>query len=224
MGRIAALIASLALLVAAPAAMAQNTSANAACPSTDVLDAAPNAIRRGEEAALAQFLETAPCHYYITFYYAAERLFDLGRKDEAARWFYVAQLRGRTVGVLDPATTPSTLQALQHTVGQPINEAAGADRDGLLSAIDWAIAWDRHHPMQLESIRRVGQQVAPGATQYNFDPLIVLPQEPLSPAPTQTQLDAAYAQQHRGIAGLRAMIAETSPEEWRRQRQANGLE
>lgn len=225
MSRIVGIFAALALLASAQAASAQDADAAAAtCPSTQVLTAAPNAIRRGDEAALAQFLETAPCHYYVTFYYAAERLFEDGRKDEAARWLYVAQLRGRTVATLDPRSTRSTIEAMQHVVAQPINVEAGADREKLIEAIDWAIAWDLQHPMQLESIRRVGTEVSPGMTQFNFDISVDLPMEPLSPAPTQAQLDAAYAQQRQGIAGLRAMIAGTSPEEWRRMRQANGLQ
>jgi|CXWL01.1.fsa_nt_gi hypothetical protein len=225
MSRIVGIFASLALLASAPAAMAQEgVAAPTTCPNTHVLDAAPNAIRRGDEAALAQFLETAPCHYYITFYFAAERLFETGRKDEATRWLYVAQLRGRTVALLDPGATRSTIQAMQYVVAEPINVEAGGDREKLIEAIDWAIAWDQQHPMQLDSIRRVGTQVVPGMTQFNFDPAVDLPMERLSPAPTQTQLDGVYAQQRQGIVGLRTMIAETSPEEWRRMRQANGLQ
>jgi len=222
--RFAAFLAAAALLVSAPVASAQTNAPSAACPSTQVLDAAPNLIRGGDDAALAQFLETAPCHYWITFYFAAERLFDLGRKDEATRWFYVGQLRGRTVAMLDPGSTPSTIQALQYTVGQEINVEAGADQAKLLEAIGWAIAWDLEHPMQLESIRRVGEEIAPGVMRHSFDPSETLPTQRLSPAPTQRQLDNAYAEQRGGIAGLRTMIANVTPDEWIRQRQANGLE
>ncbi|MEZ5960704.1 MAG: hypothetical protein R3C30_09825 [Hyphomonadaceae bacterium] len=222
MTRLVALIAALALIAGAPVASAQAPAAE--CPSTQVLDAAPNLVRAGDEAALAQFIETAPCHYWITFYFAAEHLFNVGRKDEAARWFYVAQLRGRTVALLDPGSTPSTIQALQFVIGQPINVEAGADQTKMVEAIDWAIAWDRQNPMQLESIRRVGRQVAPGVMQHSFDPSRPIPTERISPAPTQSQLDEAYVEQRNGIAGLRMAIASIPPEEWIRQRQANGLE
>lgn len=210
------------MLVAAGGAMAQETAQEATCPARDVLDAAPQRVRAGDGEAIAQFQATAPCHYWITFYFAAKSLFDSGQRDEAVRWFYVAQLRGRTVAELDPNSTPSLIGALQYVVGQPINEYAGGDQQKLIQAIDWATAWDQQHPMTLDSIRRVGHHMAPGVTEMDFDPSHPLFVEALSPPPTQAQLDAAYADQRSGIASLRSMIADVSPADWVRQRRANG--
>ncbi|MES1201453.1 MAG: hypothetical protein ABUS57_08380 [Pseudomonadota bacterium] len=217
----ACLFLLLAFSVATPPAHAQTTGG---CPAPEALEAAPQLVRAGDQAAIASFRETAPCHYWITFYFAAESLFKSGEKDEAVRWFYVGQLRSRTTAMLDPRSTPSLVQALQFVVGQPINEYAGGDRDKWLANIDWALEWDRQHPMTLNSVRRVGHQSYPGVTELDFDPSHPLHFEPLSPPITQAQLDAAYDQQRRGLTGLRESVERVSPEEWARQRRASGLQ
>jgi hypothetical protein len=196
-------------------------SAAAQCPSRAELDAAPGLVRAGDAAALASFRADASCHHWITFYFAAERLFANGERDEAVRWFYIAQLRGRTVAVLDPASQ-MMIPALQHVVGQPINEYAGADLTKWIRAVDEAIAWDRDHPMQRDGLVRVGQTIGPGAMSMSFEPGQPIPLERIG-AVSASAFNAAYAEQRRGIASLRDALAHQDPEEWRRQRQQNGL-
>jgi hypothetical protein len=199
-------------------AAAQAQEADLVCPARQVLDAAPNLVRSGDPEALAGFRATAPCHHWITFYFAAEHLFAAGEKDEAVRWFYVGQLRGRVVGVLDHGSTPMTIDALQYVVGQPVNEYAGGDLDKWIASANWVLAWDRRHPMRRETI------VTLGGPSLDFDPTRQLHLEPLSPPVTQARFDAVYAEQRRGLENLRDMLASVDREEWARRRRENGLD
>lgn len=211
-----AVFASATLFVTAHAAFAQSNTAGV-CPRTDVIDAAPLHVRSGEAQALASFLEAPDCHHWVTFYFAAEKLFEAGRRDEAVRWFYVGQIRGRTVAALDQGASGMMVDALQHIVGQPINEYAGGDRDRWLEAVDWAAAWDREHPLRREQVRGLG-----GA--LDFSGQQPLPFQAISPPLTQARFEQVYAEQRNGMAELRRALAGISPEELRRMRQQNGLD
>lgn len=212
---IAAAAAAAFVLLAGADAQAQTQSG--VCPSSQVIDRAPTNVRAGDAEALASFRAAPQCHHWVTFYFAAEKMFAAGARDEAVRWFYVGQLRGRTVAALDSGASRSVVDALQHLIGQPLNEYAGGDRAGMVAAIDWAGAWDREHPLRLESVRGLGNSIDWGAGRP-------LPFQAISPRPTQVRFDSVYAEQRSGMAQLRQALAEISDEEWRRMRRQNGLE
>lgn len=212
----AALVVGLTLLSGAEP-RAQTQEAQTVCPSAQEIDRAPTSVRAGETQALVSFRAAPQCHHWVTFYFAAEKMFAAGERDEAVRWFYVGQLRGRTVAALDPGASRSVVDALQHIVGQPVNEYAGANKAAMLAAIDWAAAWDRDHPLRMESVRGLGNSIDWGGSQP-------LPFETISPRLTQARFDSVYEQQRSGMAQLRQMIADVSDEEWRRMRRQNGLD
>lgn len=212
-----------AVLVGAALAVAPATGGSAwgqqpsiECRSTDALDLAPMQIRGGDGAVLASFREAAACHHWITFYFAAESLFNAGERDEAVRWFYVGQLRGRTVASLDrDGATAMAVDALQHAVGQPLNEYAGGDLQNWIAAVDWALAWDAQHPLQRQGLKTLG----PAMDFSGRGPLGLI-----AVNASERGFSAAYAEQRRGMARLREAIAAMDPEETRRMRRQNGLE
>lgn len=200
-------------LLCAPA----HAQPEARCPGVAELDDAPTRIRAGDAAALASFRVQPDCHHWLTFYFAAERLFAVGEREEAVRLFYVGQLRGRTVATVDPGASRSVVSALQHLVGQPLNEYAGGDKSSMVAAIDWAAAWDREHPLRLEQVRGLNNAIDWGGSRP-------LPFESIVPALTRSRFESAYAEQRSGMAQLRQMIADVSDEDWRRMRRENGLD
>jgi hypothetical protein len=210
---VAALAVAFASFVGADA---RAQTAETSCPSAQEIDRAPTGVRAGDTRALASFRAAPQCHHWVTFYFAAEKMFAAGERDEAVRWFYVGQLRGRTVAALDPGASRSVVDALQHIVGQPVNEYAGANKAGMVAAIDWAAAWDRDHPLRMESVRGLGNSIDWGGSP--------LPFQTISPRLTQARFDSVYAEQRSGMAQLRQMLADVSDEEWRRMRRENGLD
>lgn len=205
-------------------ASAQISQTPTPCPARQGLDAAPSAIRAGDAAALAGFEQAPACHHWITFYYAAEAMFKAGRKDEAVKWFYVAQIRGRLTAQLGPNTsTPSLLPALQHMIGQPINGYAGGDLAKWGAAVDWAIDWDAQNPMSKDQLVSVGKSGPLGSTQLDFSASKPLVFENL-PLPPQATFDSAYSDHRQGIGKLRDQLAKTDPVAFAAQRKANGLD
>jgi hypothetical protein len=205
-------------------ASAQVSQTPQLCPSRQALDTAPSAIRAGDAAALAGFEQAPACHHWITFYYAAEAMFKAGRKDEAVKWFYVAQIRGRLTAQLGPNTsTPSLIPALQHLIGQPINEYAGGDLAKWGAAVEWAIAWDAQNPMSKDQLVSVGKSGAFGSTQMDFSASKPMVLEDLPP-PSQASFDKAYGEHREGIGKLRDQLAKTDPVAFAAQRKANGLD
>ena len=87
-------------------------------------------------------------HPSVVYLYAA-RLFKENRKDEAVFWFYVGQLRYRyhlaANPELSPDKDPAVMASLNATVGQMINEWAGADPIAWARAMDRALDWDASH-------------------------------------------------------------------------------
>lgn len=215
-GMMFAVMASAMMIASAEPASSQE-GARAHCASAHELDAAPTRIRDGDASALASFLEAPECHHWIAFYFAAEKLFEHGDRDEAVGWFYAGQIRGRTVAALDPGSTGMMVNALQYVVGQPINEYAGGDRQKWLAGIDWASEWDRAHPLDLRRLRGLGES-------FDFSGGQALPLRTIAPAPTPAQFESVYAEQRAGMAQLRASIAAVPDDEWRRMRRENGLE
>lgn len=203
----------LAVVTLAQPALAQTT---VECPQQRDLDAAPMRVRSGDAEALAAFLTAPSCHHWITFYFAGEKLFEAGQRDQGLRWFYVGQIRGRTIAQLDRGGgTSATVQALQHLIGQPLNEYAGRDQQGMVAVIDWAVSWDAENPLSIGSVRGLGNSFDwSGNTPLPFRAIQV----------SQEQFDSAYQGQRSGIAGLRTSILAVEQEQWRRMRRENGLE
>jgi hypothetical protein len=107
------------------------------------------------------------------------------------------------------------VQALQHLIGQPLNEYAGRDQQGMVAVIDWAVAWDGENPLTIGSVRGLGNS-------FDWSGTAPLPFRTIQV--TSDQFETAYQAQRAGIAGLRAAIVGVAPEQWRRMRRENGLE
>lgn len=84
-----------------------------------------------------------------TLYAYSSRLFQEGQKDEAVFWFYAGQLRFRYLLAanpdLSPDGEPALMSSLNATLGQTINEWAGADPAAWARAMDRALEWDATH-------------------------------------------------------------------------------
>src|SRR6266481_4463874 len=86
----------------------------------------------------------------FVFYILAEKLFAVGKKDEAVFWYYAGQLRYRVYLLvnkdkLEPSGDPAAFAALSEEIGRPINEYAFGDIPQLAKTIDAVLAWDESH-------------------------------------------------------------------------------
>ncbi|HEX3445379.1 MAG TPA: hypothetical protein VHS80_11730 [Chthoniobacterales bacterium] len=86
-----------------------------------------------------------------TYFALATELFRSGRKDDAAFWYYVGQLRYRFLVLAKAkASEPSDEQAhfwlLSESVGQSIYERADQRSATLIRALDRALVWDLEQP------------------------------------------------------------------------------
>ena len=79
----------------------------------------------------------------------AMKLFGEGRHEDAVKWFYVAQIRGRfRLAVepnLPPDGEPALYNALFETIGPVINGWAFGDIPGLAARMNDALDWDAAH-------------------------------------------------------------------------------
>lgn len=79
----------------------------------------------------------------------AIKLFDEGRHDEAVKWFYIAQIRGRfrlaVKPSLPPDGEPAAYEALFETIGPVINGWAFGNIPGLTARMNEALDWDATH-------------------------------------------------------------------------------
>jgi hypothetical protein len=95
---------------------------------------------------LDELIRIMPDQHPAFYYVLAQRLFAANRKDEAVFWLYAGQLRYRIRlachANLRPDIEPALFGSLQETVGQPINEYAGADPAAWAAAVERARAWD----------------------------------------------------------------------------------
>jgi hypothetical protein len=98
---------------------------------------------------------------------AAAELFAAGRRDEAAFWFYAAQLRARFDAnrAADP-TAGAAVEVLSQHYGPRINRHAFSDPAGLWALVERVVAWDRATPHDYDHrwINLHGMGVFTGAT------------------------------------------------------------
>ena len=127
-------------------------------------------------AATAQDLTTMPLvelerrvtgEHPSAYFVLASRSFEAGKRDEATRWLYVAQLRYRFHVAANPDLPPdgdaALFGSLMETIGRPINEWAGGNVDGWIAAMQGALDWDaakpngftrkEAHPAELATVR-----------------------------------------------------------------------
>ncbi len=106
-------------------------------------------LKPGSEVDVDAFLKSPPDHHWVSFYEAAAKLFADGRKDEAVKWYYAGQIRGRVAAGIDPdpSRNNALLSSLNYGLGKPINEYAKSDKENWGEQIDAALAWDKEHPL-----------------------------------------------------------------------------
>ena len=113
------------------------------------------------------------------FYILAEKLFAVGKKDEAVFWYYAGQLRYRVYLLvnkdkLEPSGDPAAFAALSEEIGRPINEYAFGDIPQLAKTIDAVLAWDRSRSNALtphKKYRSQYDQIIAGLTQMRDEVL-----------------------------------------------------
>jgi hypothetical protein len=90
------------------------------------LPANPAMAQGGGGMPLSTLLSQAETLPPAELYRLAALLFAAGQRDDAVRWFYVAQLRARyhlaTASGLRPDGEPALYAAFNETLGSPINE------------------------------------------------------------------------------------------------------
>lgn len=170
-----------------------------ACPSKTEMNDLEMAIHGGDLSQIQVFRDNASCFPWMSFYMVTPQIFAKGDKQEAVRWFYVGQLRGRVYASFDDdaSGSPALLGALNEDIGQPLNAFAGGDLAQWIAAIDWVLAWDKANPMPIEEIPS---------------------------RPSEAAYQAKYEEVRAGLARLRQQLATTDPAAYKRQRQKNGLQ
>ncbi len=86
---------------------------------------------------------------YITL---AAKLFQQGNIDDAARWYYIGQIRYRAYLManpnLSPSGDPALYASLQQSVGKSINQAIGRNADNWEKAAKDALQWHKANKNQ----------------------------------------------------------------------------
>lgn len=194
------------IVVAAAALLAQPALAERykALPSAQDNAQMDAQLKPGSEVDVEAFLKAPQDHHWVAFYEAAGKLFAQGRKDEAVKWYYAGQIRGRVAAGLDPdpSRNNALLSSLNYGLGKPINEYAGSDLSNWVKQIDAAMAWDQQHPLPNDPAAVIG------ISDVAWD---------------SANFQAVYAQVRSGLKSMRDELATTDPAEFRRQREANGL-
>ena len=99
-----------------------------------------------ESLPIPQLLAQAPTLPPNGLFVLAAKLFAAGRRDEATRFFYIAQLRAKyelaTSPDQPPDGAPALYAALQDTIGRPINEWAFGNVLGVTARMQEALDWD----------------------------------------------------------------------------------
>ncbi len=116
---------------------------------------AVNALANGDKKQRAQVIEavkSTPERYApVVFYEMSRVLFQDGKKDEGAFWFYAGQLRARYDAnrCLDESAK-SAVAALNQEYGEPINRYTFADPAKLEALVMKVFEWDKNTPHQYD--------------------------------------------------------------------------
>ncbi|WP_438728274.1 hypothetical protein ACR9YC_12840 [Parasphingorhabdus sp. DH2-15] len=95
---------------------------------------------------LREDIENKP---WDSFYILAAALVREGNYQEAGKWFYIGQMRGRAFINCQPVTPdgdPALLASLNYTLGSEINPVIYSSIKGAIEVIDAALAWEASHP------------------------------------------------------------------------------
>lgn len=195
------LIVGMAMVLLAQPALAERYKALPTAQDNAEMDAQ---LKPGSEVSVDQFLKAPQDHHWVAFYEAAAKLFADGRKNEAVKWYYAGQIRGRVAAGIDPdpSRNNALLTSLNYGLGKPINEYAGRDLDNWVKQIDAALAWDKEHPLPNDPQKVIG------ISDVAWD---------------SANFQAVYAEVRNGLKSMRDELAATDPAEFKRQRAANGL-
>ncbi len=115
-------------------------------------------LKPGSEVDVDAFLKAPQDYHWVAFYEAAGKLFAAGRKDDALKWYYAGQIRGRVAAGIDPdpSRNNALLSSLNYGLGKPINAYAGSDKENWGEQIDAALAWDKEHPLPNDPKKVIG--------------------------------------------------------------------
>tara|TARA_Y100000782_G_scaffold70365_1_gene76146 strand:+ start:526 stop:1065 length:540 start_codon:yes stop_codon:yes gene_type:complete len=117
-----------------------------ACVPTSGSNLTSNAAEESAETIERNITNKHPVNY-ITL--ASKRLNE-GKLDDAAKWYYVGQIRFRAYLMANPdlekSGDPALYSSLKHVVGTPINEYAGQNPDHWVTLIDQSIKWHSDNP------------------------------------------------------------------------------
>ena len=100
---------------------------------------------------------------FVFLHPGGEKLFAVGKKDEAVFWYYAGQLRYRVYLLVnkdkvEPSGDPAAFAALSEEIGRPINEYAFGDIPQLAKTIDAVLAWDQSHSNALTPHKKYRSQ------------------------------------------------------------------
>lgn len=145
-------------------------------PTNDAIKKLQHGSHR-ERRATSDAIEAAPARYAPPALYALSRaLFDDGRKDDAAFWFYAAQLRARfDANRCADGSARAAVDALNGEYGAPVNRYMFQRLDALEALVPKVIEWDRATPHEYDArwINRHGMGAFPGGG----DAALSLPQD-----------------------------------------------
>ncbi|PZP86711.1 MAG: hypothetical protein DI582_02105 [Azospirillum brasilense] len=145
-------------------------------------------VKPGQQVKLEAFLAAPEKQHWVAFYEAADQLFAQGKKNDALKWFYAGQIRGRVAAGLDPDSSRNNamLVAMNSGIGAPIMDYAKSDATNWVAQIDAALAWDLAHPLPADPF------VVIGVSEVMFD---------------TSNFHSVYAQVREGLGQMRAGLA-----------------
>jgi hypothetical protein len=100
-------------------------------------------ILKGDDASIAKVIKQPENFNPVVLYGLSSALFNSGKKEDAAFWFYVGQLRGRSDAnkALDMSARAG-INALNQKFGGPINQYAMKDISKLKEIVAKAVKFD----------------------------------------------------------------------------------
>ncbi|WP_139326939.1 hypothetical protein [Shewanella sp. UCD-KL21] len=117
-----------------------------ACASTNTSNSKNNIAQQSVKEIQQDITSKHPSSYIIL----AAKLLKEGKPDEAAKWYYVGQMRFRAYLManpnIDPSGDPALYSSLKYVVGTPINEYAGQNPDHWVDLIEESIKWNSENP------------------------------------------------------------------------------